>query len=67
MTGETGEKKKRRGIIKSWRREKTQLDMGLCAVLLICLSQAELGRVWAQEHEGKQQIGTYINLTLTPC
>ncbi|XP_030256024.1 plexin domain-containing protein 1-like isoform X2 [Sparus aurata] len=25
--------------------------MGLCAVLLICLSQAELGRVWAQEHE----------------
>uniref|UniRef100_A0A3B3U6I8 Plexin domain containing 1 n=1 Tax=Poecilia latipinna TaxID=48699 RepID=A0A3B3U6I8_9TELE len=23
--------------------------MGLCAVLLICLSQAELGRVWAQE------------------
>ncbi|XP_076008444.1 plexin domain-containing protein 1-like isoform X2 [Genypterus blacodes] len=24
--------------------------MGLCAVLLICLSQAELGRVWAQEH-----------------
>lgn len=27
--------------------------MGLCAVLLICLSQAELSRVWAQEHEGK--------------
>uniref|UniRef100_A0A3B4F093 Plexin domain-containing protein 1-like n=1 Tax=Pundamilia nyererei TaxID=303518 RepID=A0A3B4F093_9CICH len=27
--------------------------MGLYAVLLICLSQAELGRVWAQEHEGK--------------
>ncbi|XP_059180386.1 plexin domain-containing protein 1-like [Centropristis striata] len=26
--------------------------MGLCAVLLICLSQAELGRVWAQEHQG---------------
>ncbi|XP_069560715.1 plexin domain-containing protein 1-like [Brachyistius frenatus] len=25
--------------------------MGLCAVLLICLSQAELGRVWAQERE----------------
>ncbi|XP_054455107.1 plexin domain-containing protein 1-like isoform X2 [Anoplopoma fimbria] len=25
--------------------------MGLCAVLLICLSQAELGRVWAQQHE----------------
>ncbi|XP_062234570.1 plexin domain-containing protein 1-like isoform X1 [Platichthys flesus] len=25
--------------------------MGLCAVLLICLSQAELGRAWAQEHE----------------
>ncbi|KAK5881559.1 hypothetical protein CesoFtcFv8_022342 [Champsocephalus esox] len=25
--------------------------MGLCAVLLICLSQAELGRVWAYEHE----------------
>ncbi|XP_058477993.1 plexin domain-containing protein 1 [Solea solea] len=25
--------------------------MGLCAVLLICLSQAELGRVWAQEYE----------------
>ncbi|KAM7381253.1 hypothetical protein PAMA_012210 [Pampus argenteus] len=25
--------------------------MVLCAVLLICLSQAELGRVWAQEHE----------------
>ncbi|XP_041818868.1 plexin domain-containing protein 1-like isoform X1 [Chelmon rostratus] len=25
--------------------------MGLCAVLLICLSQVELGRVWAQEHE----------------
>ncbi|XP_028990374.1 plexin domain-containing protein 1-like [Betta splendens] len=25
--------------------------MGLCAVLLICLSQAELGRVWAQEQE----------------
>ncbi|KAM6898902.1 plexin domain-containing protein 1-like isoform 1-T1 [Lycodopsis pacificus] len=25
--------------------------MGLCAVLLICLSQAELGRVWAHEHE----------------
>lgn len=27
--------------------------MGLCAVLLICLSQAELGRVWAEEPEGK--------------
>ncbi|KAA8581295.1 hypothetical protein FQN60_002876 [Etheostoma spectabile] len=27
--------------------------MGLCAVLLICLYQAELGRVWAQQHEGK--------------
>uniref|UniRef100_A0A1A8BKU6 Guanylate cyclase n=1 Tax=Nothobranchius kadleci TaxID=1051664 RepID=A0A1A8BKU6_NOTKA len=26
--------------------------MGLCAVFLICLSQAELGRVWAQEHKG---------------
>ncbi|KAM8888472.1 plexin domain-containing protein 1-like isoform 1-T1 [Synchiropus picturatus] len=25
--------------------------MGICAVLLICLSQVELGRVWAQEHE----------------
>ncbi|XP_008312356.1 plexin domain-containing protein 1-like isoform X2 [Cynoglossus semilaevis] len=25
--------------------------MGLCAVLLICLTQAELGRVWAQERE----------------
>lgn len=25
--------------------------MGLCAVLLICLSQAELGRVWAHRHE----------------
>lgn len=29
-------------------------DMGLCAVLLIWLSQAELGRVWAQEHKGKE-------------
>lgn len=27
------------------------MDMGLYAVLLICLSQAELGRVWAQERE----------------
>ncbi|XP_058649054.1 plexin domain-containing protein 1 isoform X2 [Onychostoma macrolepis] len=26
--------------------------MGLCAVLLICLSQAELTRVWAQEQRG---------------
>lgn len=26
--------------------------MGLCAVLLICLSQAELIRVWAQEQKG---------------
>ncbi|XP_012688862.2 plexin domain-containing protein 1 isoform X2 [Clupea harengus] len=26
--------------------------MGLCAVLLICLSQAELARVWAQEQTG---------------
>ncbi|XP_068610697.1 plexin domain-containing protein 1-like [Brachionichthys hirsutus] len=26
--------------------------MGLCAVLLICLSQAELLRVWAEVHEG---------------
>uniref|UniRef100_A0A673M789 Plexin domain-containing protein 1-like n=1 Tax=Sinocyclocheilus rhinocerous TaxID=307959 RepID=A0A673M789_9TELE len=26
--------------------------MGLCAVLLICLSQAELTRVWAQEQKG---------------
>ncbi|XP_012734899.2 plexin domain-containing protein 1 isoform X1 [Fundulus heteroclitus] len=25
--------------------------MGFCAVLLICLSQAELGRVWAQEYK----------------
>ncbi|XP_008289729.1 plexin domain-containing protein 1-like [Stegastes partitus] len=25
--------------------------MGLCAVLIICLSQAELGRVWAQERQ----------------
>ncbi|XP_035469564.1 plexin domain-containing protein 1 isoform X2 [Scophthalmus maximus] len=33
------------------RREKSRLDMGLCAVLLICLSQAELGRVWARELE----------------
>ncbi len=47
-------RRRRRGVIKSWgRREKSRLDMGLCAVLLICLSQAELGRVWAQEHEGK--------------
>ncbi|XP_041830335.1 plexin domain-containing protein 1-like [Melanotaenia boesemani] len=28
--------------------------MGLCAVLLICLSQSELGRVWAQEHKDSQ-------------
>ncbi|KAM9426738.1 plexin domain-containing protein 1-like [Pholidichthys leucotaenia] len=28
--------------------------MGLCAVLLICLSQAELARVWAQQHKGGQ-------------
>ncbi|KAM9716815.1 plexin domain-containing protein 1-like [Menidia menidia] len=28
--------------------------MGLCAVLLICLSQAELGKVWAQEHKDAQ-------------
>ncbi|KAK5603522.1 hypothetical protein CRENBAI_005936 [Crenichthys baileyi] len=26
--------------------------MGFCAFLLICLSQAELGRVWAQEYKG---------------
>lgn len=46
--------KKTRGVLKSWgRREKSRLDMGLCAVLLICLSQAELGRPWAEEHEGK--------------
>lgn len=53
--GATGRKReKKRGAVKSWgRREKSRLDMGLCAVLLICLSQAELGRVWAEEHEGK--------------
>ncbi|KAM4525161.1 plexin domain-containing protein 1-like [Odontesthes bonariensis] len=28
--------------------------MGLCTVLLICLSQAELGKVWAQEHKDAQ-------------
>ncbi|XP_061563950.1 plexin domain-containing protein 1-like isoform X1 [Cololabis saira] len=28
--------------------------MGLCAVLLICLSQAELGTVWAQENQDAQ-------------
>ncbi|XP_037547157.1 plexin domain-containing protein 1-like [Nematolebias whitei] len=28
--------------------------MGLCAILLICLSQAELGRVWAHQHEDSQ-------------
>ncbi|KAE8283952.1 Plexin domain-containing protein 1 Tumor endothelial marker 7 Precursor [Larimichthys crocea] len=32
--------------------------MGLCAVLLICLSQAELGRVWAREHEDALREGT---------
>lgn len=29
-----------------------EVDMALCAVLLICLSQAELTRVWAQEQRG---------------
>lgn len=47
-------RRRRRGVIKRrGRREKSQPDMGFYAVLLICLSQAELGRVWAQEHEGK--------------
>lgn len=32
--------------------------MGLCAVLLICLSQAELGRVWAQEQGDAVMSGT---------
>lgn len=61
--GATGRKKeKKRGAIKSWgRREK--LDMGLCAVLLICLSQAELGRVWAEENEGK----TLTYAQVSPC
>lgn len=46
-------------MTKSWeRREKSELDMGLCVaplwfLLLICLSLAELGGVWAAEQEGK--------------
>lgn len=32
--------------------------MGLCAVLLICLSQAEVGRVWAQEQGDAVMSGT---------
>lgn len=58
--GSRGKKKKRKaGVTKSWeRREKSELDMGLCVaplwfLLLICLSQAELGRLWAAEQEGK--------------
>lgn len=54
VRGATGETEEEEECKKSWgRREKSWPDMGLCAVLLICLSQAELGRVWAQEHEGK--------------
>lgn len=50
-------------MTKSWeRREKSELDMGLCVaplwfLLLICLSQAELGGVWAAEQEGKSSSG----------
>lgn len=53
--GKLGKRRRRRQevIKRRGRREKSQPDMGLYAVLLICLSQAELGRVWAQEHEGK--------------
>lgn len=57
VRGETGRRRRRREELKSWgRREQSRLDMGLCAVLLICLSQAELGRVWAREHEGKPPV-----------
>lgn len=57
--GSGGKKERKTGVTKSWgRREKRELDMGLCAAslwvfLLICVSQAELGRVWAREQEGK--------------
>lgn len=58
--GSRGKKKRKAGVTNSWeRREKSELDMGLCVaplwfLLLICLSQAELlGKVWAAEQEGK--------------
>lgn len=57
-------KKRKAGAAKSWeRREKSELDMGLCVAalwffLLIRLSQAELGRVWAAEQEGKDRCST---------
>lgn len=37
-----------------WEARGFKLDMDLCAVLLICLSQAELPGVWAQEQKGKK-------------
>lgn len=54
-----GKKRRKTGVAKSWgRREKSELDMGLCVtplwfLLLIRLSQAELGRVWTGEQKGK--------------
>lgn len=54
--GSRGKKQRKAGVTKSWeRREKSELDMGLCVapwwfLLLICLSQAELT---AAEQEGK--------------
>ena len=58
--GKKGSKKERRDT-HTHTHGDSGVDMGLCAVLLICLSQAELARVWAQEQTGKTHTHTHTH------